>query len=363
MGIFADLTLMSADAANDRAPTRPRARPTDPAPGPIPPRSRILVVALDNLGDLVFASSLPPAIRARYPESTIGLWCKAYTAGIASLMPDVQSVVAADPFWDDAPGHPKGAIAPFLRALARVRAAHWEIALLASPQWRVAAAVVSARIPIRIGQARHYNRSLLTHVLPPADRARPVVDDLGSLLEPLDARAPTLATYLDPAPLAEPRRRLRDQLGPGAVAVINPFVTLAPVGIPLETWVGVARTLRDQGRTVVWTGTRAQLTALHRDVPLESGWRSALELTDGSLRDAAALLSSADLYLGCDSGPLHLSAALGVPVVGVFPNMSKLPRFTPQGRGRFRLVTPVADGAGITAASIVAAGDALDARQ
>jgi len=333
------------------------------AAGPIPARSRILIVALDNLGDLVFASSLAPAIRARYPESTIGLWCKAYTAGIASLMPDVQSVVAADPFWDDAPGHPKGAIAPFLRALATVRAARWEIALLASPQWRVAAAVVSAGIPIRIGQARHYNRSLLTHVLPPADRARPVVDDLGSLLEPLDARAPTLATSLDPAPLADLRRRIRARLGAGVVAVINPFVTLAPVGIPLALWVGVARALRDGGQTVVWTGTRAQLTALHRDVPLEPGWQSALDLTDGSLRDAAALLSAADLYLGCDSGPLHLSAALGVPVVGVFPNMAKLPRFTPQGRGPFRLVTPLTDGRGITVEAIVAAGDALMAAQ
>jgi ADP-heptose:LPS heptosyltransferase len=324
----------------------------------LPARPRILIVALDNLGDLVFASSLPPAIRARYPEATIGLWSKAYTAAIPPLMPDLDWSAHADPFWDDAPGQGKGDVAPFLRAVRDVRRTRFDAALLASPQWRVAAAVAAARIPVRIGQRRNYNGQLLTHVLPPADRARPVVDDLGSLLEPIDARAPTLATYLDPSPLDGLRATIRERLGAASVATINPFVTLAPVGIPVAIWVETARALRDRGHTVVWSGTHGQLAAFHRDVPLEPGWRSAAELADGSLRAATALLSVSTLYLGCDSGPLHLSAALGVPVVGVFPNLTKLPRFAPQGRGPSRLVTPPASGE-ITAAAILDGVDAL----
>jgi ADP-heptose:LPS heptosyltransferase len=316
---------------------------------------RILIVALDNLGDLVFASSLPPAIRARYPEAMIGLWSKAYTAAITPLMPDIEWATHADPFWDDAPGHDEGDLAPFLHAMRAVRQARFDVALLASPQWRVAAAVAATRIPTRIGQRRNYNRLLLTDVLPPADRGRPVVDDLGSLLEPIDARPARLATYLDPSPLEALRHDARAKLGPAPVATINPFVTLAPVGIPMPVWVDAARALRDRGYTVVWSGTHAQLTALHRDVPLEPGWRTATDLTDGSLQAATALLSVSTIYLGCDSGPLHLSAALGVPVVGVFPNLTKLPRFAPQGRGPSRLVTPP-----ITGATILAGVDALE---
>jgi ADP-heptose:LPS heptosyltransferase len=333
---------------------------TPPAGFALPARPRILIVALDNLGDLVFASALPPAIRARYPDATIGLWCKAYSSPIAPLIPDVDWVVAADPFWDGAPGHPSGSIRHFVRALRRVRQARFDVALLASPQWRVAAAVAATRVPSRIGQRRSHNRHFLTSLLPPASRQRPVVDDLGTLLEPIDARRPILTTCLDPTPLADRTRALRDALGQKPVAAINPFVTLAPVGIPIDRWIAVAHALVTRGYTVVWVGTRSQLTRFHETTPLQPGWQSALDLIpDGTLAGATALLAAADVYLGCDSGPLHLSAALGIPVVGVFPNVSKLPRFAPQGRGPSRLVTPADGTTEITPDQILGALDLL----
>ncbi len=315
---------------------------------------RILLVSLDNLGDLVFASALPPAIRSRFPDAMIGLWCKAYTAGIAPLFPDVSWTTAADPFWDDAPGRPKGPLGPFVRAIRRVRAQRFDLALIASPQWRVAAAVAAAGIPVRIGQRRNYNRGFLTRVLPPADRGRPVVADLGSLLEPLGIASTGLATYLDPAPLEPVRETYRRALGSGPIAVINPFVTLLPVGIDWAIWGDVARGLVERGFTVVWHGTTQQLAEFRRRVEFDSAWRSTESISDGSLRGAAAMLAAADVYLGCDSGPLHLSAALGVPIVGVYPVAAKLPRFAPQGRAASRIVDR-----NISAPAILEAFDSL----
>ncbi len=327
--------------ANDRA-TRPR---------------RVLLVALDNLGDLVFASALPRAIKAHDPAATVGLWCKSYTADIAPLIPDVDWVTAADPFWDDAPGRAKGGMRAFFRAMRRVRRARFDVALLASPQWRVAAAVAWTGIPMRIGQRRNYNRGLLTTVLPPADRAKPVVDDLGALLAPLGIAPAPLTTGLDARSLDGLRADYRGRLGSAPVAVVNPFVTLSPVGIPLAIWIDVARALSGRGYTVVWHGTAAQLAGLGKALPPEPQWRNAAELGDGTLRAAVALAATADIYLGCDSGPLHLSAALGIPVVGVFPLASKLPRFRPQGRGPAQIVQGP-----VTPAAILDAVDALPHR-
>jgi ADP-heptose:LPS heptosyltransferase len=112
--------------------------------------------------------------------------------------------------------------------------------------------------------------------------------------------------------------------------------------------------LTERGYAVVWHGTNEQLAMFRRRVQLDAGWRGAEEVSDGSLRSGAALLAAADVYLGCDSGPLHLSAALGVPVVGVFPLASKLPRFAPQGRGESRIVQGT-----ISALAIVEAFDSL----
>ena len=41
-------------------------------------------------------------------------------------------------------------------------------------------------------------------------------------------------------------------------------------------------------------------------------------LGDGGLAVSAAALSLATLFVGHDSGPLHIAGAFGVPVVGVF---------------------------------------------
>src|SRR5581483_2710924 len=316
---------------------------------------RILLVSLDNLGDLVFASALPPAIKARYPHATIGLWCKAYTADIAPLFPDVTWTTAADPFWDDAPGRPKGSIGPFMASIGEVRQQGFDVALIASPQWRVAAAVALARVPKRIGQRRNFNRGLLTDVLPPANRQRPVVADLGSLLVPLGIDPVGLTTYLDPAGLEPLRSAYKVRLGQSPVAAINPFVTLSPVGIEWTIWVEVARMLTARGVRVVWHGTAAQLATFRQQTPeWEATWWCSDEFSNGSLREGAAVLASADVYLGCDSGPLHLSGALGVPTIGVYPNASKLPRFAPQGRGPSRIVSGE-----ITAEAIMSAFELL----
>ena len=50
----------------------------------VQPVRRILLVALDNLGDLVFASALTPPLHAAFPTAQIDVWCKEYTAEVAS---------------------------------------------------------------------------------------------------------------------------------------------------------------------------------------------------------------------------------------------------------------------------------------
>src|SRR5437016_3663308 len=100
--------------------------------------SRILLVALDNLGDLVFASALTPPLHAAFPAATIDVWCKAYTAEIAPLIPYVNDVIAADPFWASSvhpartgmtvlPRRARPRIFPFLRAILAVRRGRYDL--------------------------------------------------------------------------------------------------------------------------------------------------------------------------------------------------------------------------------------------
>src|SRR5688572_24390406 len=114
------------------------------------PVDRVLVVCLDNLGDLVFASALFPPLHTRFPDARVDVWCKTYTAEIAALLPGVGRVYAADPFWDRSPGRRKGPLGPFFRAVAQIRAARFDVAVMSASPWRSAAAVAVTGIPVRV---------------------------------------------------------------------------------------------------------------------------------------------------------------------------------------------------------------------
>ena len=46
--------------------------------------------------------------------------------------------------------------------------------------------------------------------------------------------------------------------------------------------------------------------------------RQALIWPRGSLPDLVALLARVDLVVGCDTGPVHIAAALGTPTVSIY---------------------------------------------
>ena len=174
--------------------------------------SRVLLVSLDNVGDLVFASALAPPLRERFPRAQLDVWCKAYAADVARLVPGVTQVIASDPFWDRSPGGEKGRLLPFIRAFGEIRRARYDLAVLTSSQWRVAAAARLAGVPARMGRARRRNQRWLTHVLPEEDRTRPVVAELGRIAHALGG-TPRAHYQLDTTRPRHPPRVFRVHAG------------------------------------------------------------------------------------------------------------------------------------------------------
>src|SRR5438094_1218050 len=224
---------------------------------------RILLVSLDNLGDMVFASAPAPPLHARLPRAKLDIWCKEYTADVAKLVPHVSDVIASDPFWDRAPGRGKGSRGPFLRAMRFVRSRRYDVAVLAAAPWRTAAAVAATRIPVRIGLGRRKNRFFLTQTLPDENPRLPVLGELARLLVPLGAEARELRYRLDPTSLGARRERLAAALRL-PYAALHPFASKENRCVPVAVWKDLARLLceRREGLTVLWIGSRAELAPL-----------------------------------------------------------------------------------------------------
>ena len=297
---------------------------------------RILLVSLDNLGDMVFASALAPPLEEHFPHATLDVWCKEYTADVARLVPGVHDVIAADPFWDRAPGRGKGSVMTFLRTLQAVRRRHYDVAVLAAAPRRTAAAAAAAGIPRRIGLRRRKSERFLTDALPHENLERPVLSELARLLEPLGIHSQSLRYRLDPSPLARRRQRLATVLPP-PFAALHPFASKQNRCVALPVWVEVAHRLNgERGLSILWIGSRPELERL-RALGGARAWRYVDRDCDGSLADTAAALSLATLFVGHDSGPLHVAGAFGVPVVGVFAPGEPLRTF-PQGVGPSRML-------------------------
>jgi heptosyltransferase-1 len=99
------------------------------------------------------------------------------------------------------------------------------------------------------------------------------------------------------------------------------FLLLAPGGgwgaklWPAARYGEAARALKEDGlRTLVNHGPGEE--ALAQEVVTASG--GAAEPLSCSVSELIALTRRAQLFLGGDTGPMHLAAALGVPVVTIF---------------------------------------------
>jgi ADP-heptose:LPS heptosyltransferase len=123
------------------------------------------------------------------------------------------------------------------------------------------------------------------------------------------------------------------QLAPSSYIVIQPTASFPSKQWPAEHFLDVARALKEAwDHEVVFTlpGARRlgrQKSREERRADSESLVLSYLEdlyapefpvLFDMPLDELMALLDGAALYVGNDSGPMHLATAFGKPVVGIF---------------------------------------------
>jgi ADP-heptose:LPS heptosyltransferase len=107
-----------------------------------------------------------------------------------------------------------------------------------------------------------------------------------------------------------PRAQLytRDSPRKGKYAVLHPFASTQEKQWPAQRFCEVARYLN------LWNITPVFLAGPADDVSPFNGHA----IVQGSLSDAAALLSKAAGFIGNDSGPAHMAAAFGVPSVVLF---------------------------------------------
>ncbi|MEU6754144.1 glycosyltransferase family 9 protein [Spirillospora sp. NPDC046719] len=282
---------------------------------------RVLLARQDNLGDVLLAGPAVRAVAARADE--VVLLCGPRGRAAADLLPGVDAVIEWRAPWIDPEPDPVDR-ADIERAVARLAGFDRALVLTSFHQSPLPLALLLrlAGTPWIGGISEDYPGSLLDL------RHRPE----GDVPEPL--RMLALAEDAGfPAP-ADTRLRVREPLpdtdhltgGPGYV-VVHPGTSVPARAWPPERCAEAVRLLRAAGHRVVVTGhgEEKELTALVAgEDGLDLGGRTALPELASVLRGARAVVAG-------NTGPAHLAAAVGTPVVSLFAPTVPAARWAPFG--------------------------------
>ena len=293
--------------------------------------SRVLAVRLDALGDVVMTGA---ALRGlARPHRHLTLLASPAGAAAARLLPGVDDVLVYEAPWMKATAARNGV--PDLAMIARLAAARFEAAAIFTvySQSPLPAALLChlAGIPRRLAHCRENPYQLLTDWVPepePAGGVRHEVRRQLDLLAAVGIAAADDRLALRVPPAAERRAAaLIDELG-----LKRPWAVLhAGASAPSRRYPHFAEVLRGlqaKGVGVVLTGDGGETSAV-------AELRAAADVAAPSLAgrldvaELAALLARAPLLVSNNTGPVHLAAAVGTPVVDLYALTN--PQHTPWG--------------------------------
>jgi len=299
-------------------------------------RPKILISRTDRIGDVVLSLPVARALKSVNPQALVHFLVREQTAPVIENQSGIDGTVI---YQDGERG------AELLGShLAETR---YDAVICLYPRPALAWAFFRAKIPVRIGTARRWYSFLFTHRVNVSRRSsgRHEKDLNLDLLRPLGIDPDyALVPELNLQPAGNAVTELLPEIeGNGRpVAVIHPGDGGSAANWPLARYAALAGRLSEANIDVIITGLASEKD---RHYAAFGGFLGKERILTGhtSLRELLAVLARADIFIGGSTGPLHLAAALGTPVVGLYgPIRTTTPdRWGPCGRGHIVLTPDV----------------------
>lgn len=295
-----------------------------------PQIERLLIVRLSAMGDVIHTLPAAQALRDLFPTAMIGWLIEERWAELLSApgTPRRGPRSAQRPLTDwvhtvKLTEWRKSLFRlPILEQIARVwndvRAARYDVAVDLQGAIRSSVLARWSRAQVIYGTAEpRESPASLWYTRPVVTRGTHVIEQNLSVVEAIAGKrlsAPTVEFPRDEK--AEQRVERQLQLaGVEKFAMVNPGAGWGAKRWPAERYGKVARALADCGVRVVANFGPGE-EGLAQEVEMTSG--GSAKALSCSITELIALTRRARLFIGGDTGPLHLAAALHVPVVAIF---------------------------------------------
>lgn len=287
---------------------------------------RLLAVRLDNLGDVLMTTPALRALRESLPGRHITLLASPAGAAVVPFVPEIDAVVVATGPWlpEDGAGP-----ADLIGTLELLRSGGFDAAVIFTVYSQnplpVALLCWMAGIPLILAHCRENPYHLLSHWVPDPEphevlrhevrRQLDLVATVGAVTA--DER---LSFHLLPSDRASAAAKLQ-QAGVDPEArrvVLHPGASAASRRYSPEQFAIVAELLSDLPECqLVFTGDAVESKLVDA---IRARLRRPVASLAGtlSLGELAAVIGGAALLIANNTGPVHIAAALGTPVVDIY---------------------------------------------
>ena len=255
-----------------------------------------MVVSTTGLGDTIWAVPALESLRRSFPDCFLGVLTSGVGAEVLAHNPYIDAIYRFTSFFSLWRRLYQERFSDVLIFHASQRSAIFLSGMLGA-----------ARVVGTAGQNKQLEWILTDAVAPQfeheAERRSRLIEQIGAA--PI-ASAPRVF-------LSDEERRTH-RLGAGAWVAFHPGAKEPFRRWPAEHFIAVGRALQAKGKQILITGSAAERQLMEKI----AGALPGAILLDGSVRKLAAVLEQVEFLVSNDTGPLHLAAALGRPVIGLY---------------------------------------------
>lgn len=281
---------------------------------------RILIVRTDRIGDLVLSTPVIKNLRIAYPDAHIAFMCQPYTKDVVDGNPYLNEIILFDKY-----NKHKGAWATLKFALELYKK-RFDWVIILHPTNRVYILTFLAAIPLRIGWDKKMS-FLLTKRIPhkKQEGEKHELEYTLDLLRCLNVVINDNSTYF---PITSAAQKYVNELFKKTnltvndkIVVIHPSSSCPSRRWPTEYFSQLIKILQETANckivlisSLFEKGNSNDIASNNKIIDLR-GMLTVAQL--------GAFLQKISLLISNDSGPVHIAASLGVPVIAIFGRKNK----------------------------------------
>ncbi len=335
-----------------------RFRPRKQPPHPTVPK-HICCIMLHQIGDVIMTFPTLKAIHTLYPQAKLTLIAGPGPAKLLEHNPWGADVIPFEALWQ--PVVRQFSNKPITRDrlreakqsfLQHLQKDHPDVAVIFHPDLQVNQLVRQTDIPTTIGFANAGGGFHLTHPLDmletghQVERNYQLVEAIAELWHrPLPELTPAHFAPTKEENDAVAQKLKTKEINAKRLVVLHPFASAATKNWSVAFWAQVITWLNKNNFTPVVIGG-AKDTWPKTDSEIKKELDQAVSVCGlFNLRETAALIEKAVLFIGIDSGPGHIASAVGCPLISIFSSVHDPERWAPYGQPNKTIILhqPVTD--------------------